>query len=1004
MSVNKKWLLGLLSAGMLYGVTSAQVLSPSMVGQYEGLKRAWEASGVGSPVGVLSSLPSVDKDFWRIEAQDAEAQFLAAIASSDLGRADAELKLLRFVERHPHSSYIPHAYAALGKVYYAQGLYRSAIHWLRQVDTSLLTEDMGAGVEFFLAYALLKEGEEREALRLLEPLAYYEGWRADAQFYAGYILLKEGDLAKGRNYLTQVTEHPKYGSYALAYLAEGALSEMRYSASLGYAERGLKLTNLDREVERSLYRSAGLASSQMGDRHNAVHMLQQYMQVAATPGRVEQLVLGKDLLELGREAEALEYLMRVGDRGSDFMGQLALYYAGLAQLSLKQSDRAISSFDRARGITAHAPIAEAATYNAAVASYAKAPGKVGDGSRRLASFLGAYPSSEYRELVVAYLSDAFGNEPNSTVALAELNKINPLPRELQRVRDRVKLKQANKSLASGDTQLARQQYDDIIERGGDKASVAEAYLWRGEAAYRAKEYNEAIRSTESYLKHRPDDLPLNPNAYYTLGYAHFNMGNYAEAERSFKDYERTIVAPTPEQRTAINNRLGDIAMQRRDYEGALSFFSKAEQAGGSEADHALFNKAMVKGLQRHYHDKATLMGNLPIRFPNSALADEAIYEQGRALQMAKDTNGAQRVYSDFLAKKRNSPFSSKVALQLALLYYAENRLDEAVEAYERVVRHYPNTTEATSALQDLKSISVQLNRVDSYAALVKEVGATDVLSKVEMDSLAYIAAEGVVAQGSSAEAIRAFDNYLESYPNGAFVNNARYGKALIKYEAKDYRGVVAELAPMAKHTRGQLAQDTYRLLALSYERLNEPGRAAEAYYSLALMSRNDKERSQWVISSVGAAERSESGDFIQSIVNQVAISKLSINEEAQAAVYLAHAKGEARQNHKSAALASAQKVLSLRDYGGHVIADIIVALDLQDKGEYKKVQQKMQRVTERGTTDAYWLARAFILLSDSYVAIGDKETARIYLESVKGSYTTQSDGILRMIDERLGKL
>lgn len=47
--------------------------------------------------------------------------------------------------------------------------------------------------------------------------------------------------------------------------------------------------------------------------------------------------------------------------------------------------------------------------------------------------------------------------------------------------------------------------------------MAEAYLWRGEAAYRAKEYQEAIDSTEGYLKHRPESLPLNPNAYYSWG-------------------------------------------------------------------------------------------------------------------------------------------------------------------------------------------------------------------------------------------------------------------------------------------------------------------------------------------------------------------------------------------------------------------------------------------------------------------------------------------------------
>lgn len=1001
MKVNKRWVWGVILAGLLSsGVASAQRVDPTQ----RGVERAIEANSLRCPVGVLSSLPKVQKDFWNIDAQDSEAQYLSAISSAQLGRSDAEVKLLHFIESYPHSSYIHHAYAALGQVYYVGGNYRSAIYWLRQVETALLTEQMGAGVEFYLAYAYLQEGQLIEALRLFEPLTYYEGWQDDALFYAGYILLKEGDLYKGQSYLRKVVDHEIYGAYALAYLSEGALAEMRYSEALSLAQRGLQLRALDSVVKSSLYRSAGLASSQLGDRDGSVRFLSQYIQMSEAPGRVEQLVLGKDLFELGRYNEATQYLMYVADGGSDFMGQLSLYYTGLAKLSLRQTDLAISSFDRARSIVAHPAISEAASYNAAVASYAKDPGKVGDGSQRLARFLDQYPASEYRSLVIGYLSDAFLNEPNSQVALAELNKVSPLPQELENVRDRVKLKQANKALSSGDAQSARRQYDEIIAKGGDRESVAEAYLWRGEAAYRAKEYQEAIDSTEGYLKHRPESLPLNPNAYYTLGYAHFNLGNYGEAERYFKQYEQVIEAPTPEQKTAINNRLGDIAMQRRAYDTAIQYYARAEQAGGNEADYALFNRAMVKGLQRDYRDKATLMGNLPTRFPHSTLVDEAIYEQGRALQLAKETKRAQRVYSDFLAQKRHSPFSSKVALQLALSYYAENQLDEAVEAYERVVRHYPNSPEAVSALQDLKSISVQLNRVDSYAKLIDEVGVRGVVSPVEMDSLAYIAAESVLAKGKPVEAVGAFDSYLANYPNGAFVNNARYGKALIKYEAKDYRGVVSDLSPEVKHFTGKLARDGYRLLASSYEQLNEPGRGAEAYYALAQITSGEEERSSWLVKSVECAERSESLDFVRSVLQQIGSGKLSVNDQAEAETYLAHAKMEARNNHKANALSSARKVLSLRDYGGHVIAEIIVALDLQDKGDYKTVQQKMLKVTNTGTTDAYWLARAFILLSDSYMGLGDKETARLYLESVKGSYENRDDGILKMIDDRLAKL
>lgn len=55
-------------------------------------------------------------------------------------------------------------------------------------------------------------------------------------------------------------------------------------------------------------------------------LLSQYIQTSEVPWRVEQLVFGKDLFELGRYTEATQHLMYVADGGSDFMGQLSLYY------------------------------------------------------------------------------------------------------------------------------------------------------------------------------------------------------------------------------------------------------------------------------------------------------------------------------------------------------------------------------------------------------------------------------------------------------------------------------------------------------------------------------------------------------------------------------------------------------------------------------------------------------------------------------------------------------
>jgi TolA-binding protein len=68
---------------------------------------------------------------------------------------------------------------------------------------------------------------------------------------------------------------------------------------------------------------------------------------------------------------------------------------------------------------------------------------------------------------------------------------------------------------------------------------------------------------------------------------------------------------------------------------------------------------------------------------------------------------------------------------------------------------------------------------------------------------------------------------------------------------------------------------------------------------------------------------------------------------------------------------------------------------------YDKAEKQVLAFMKEGTPYQYWMARAVIVLSDTYAAKGDKFSARQYLESLQANYKGGEADITSMINERL---
>lgn len=81
-------------------------------------------------------------------------------------------------------------------------------------------------------------------------------------------------------------------------------------------------------------------------------------------------------------------------------------------------------------------------------------------------------------------------------------------------------------------------------------------------------------------------------------------------------------------------------------------------------------------------------------------------------------------------------------------------------------------------------------------------------------------------------------------------------------------------------------------------------------------------------------------------------------------------------------------------------APVVAAQKLYNAGQYQEAEQLLNKAIDEGIAKPYWLAKAFVLMSDIYRAEGRVVEAKQTLESLKANYK-EDDDVRTLIEERL---
>lgn len=514
---------------------------------------------------------------------------------------------------------------------------------------------------------------------------------------------------------------------------------------------------------------------------------------------------------------------------------------------------------------------------------------------------------------------------------------------------------------------------------------------------------EAARNFNDYLSLTPQkNTEMYALAYYNLAYIAFHKKDYATAQDRFLKFIQLRKAGDATVLADAYNRVGDCYMQVRRFDEAKQYYTRAENLGTPAGDYSYYQLALVSGLQKDYDGKITLLNRLADKYPNSPYAVSALYEKGRSYVQGRNNSQAIVTFRELLNKYPESPVSRKAAAEIGLLYYQNDDYNRAIEAYKYVITQYPGSEEARLAMRDLKSIYVEANRVDEFAALAAQMPGAIRFEPNEQDSLTYIAAEKVYMKGEIIPARESFTRYLQSYPNGAFSLNAHYYLSLIGKEQKDETGVLEHTGKLLEYPDSPYSEEALLMHGEILFNRKEYKQALADYKQLQTRA-TTAERRQLGVTGVlrcGVLLKDDI-EVIQAATALLAEAKLTPELQNEALYY----RVKAYLNQKAVKKAADDLKLLAKDtrtlYGAE--AKYLSAQLMYNAGEYAAAEKEILNFIDQSTPHAYWLARSFILLSDVYVAMDKKLDARQYLLSLQQNYHADDD-IERMIQERLEKL
>ncbi len=946
----------------------------------------------------LSVLEKIDTKELDNEAKQ-EFELLKALTIYENNALEGRAMMFQYLADYPESAKRELLHSYIAQSYYHTGNYEQACKWFGQCDTKRLTPKQREAATLYYAMSLLNSGNEGAAENLLMNLSLTsKEYNKDATFYLAVINYNRGELDAAHEGFKSLENDKKYNLEIPYYLAGIDLKEGDAASAKSRAEQFIQEHEATIEGYR-MYQITGAAYFMQGYYEKAAKELEVYAENYHSPQRVALYQLGTSLYAIGEHDKAMEKLSLCID-GEDAIAQSALLHIGLIHLEKGNNNNARLALEQASIMTYDEQVREEALYNYALCIHQTRYSPFAESVKTFEQFLNDYPDSKHADKVSEYLIEVYNNTRNYNVALQSINKINTPSDKILEAKQNILYRLGVQEFVNGNMDGAIDYMDSSLKLARYNAETqCNALFWKGEAQFRN---GDMVGARSSYGQSLNTGVAGNSLAIYGLGYTFFKEGRYNEARNEFERFIKVADKEDKETVSDAYNRIADCYFYQREFEAAEGYYAKAANTYNKNADYSLYRYAQIQSLCNNPEESLSTLKRLVSKFPDSPHAEQALYEMGRNYIKQEKHREAINTYNKLIASFPNSETSRRALAERAMIYNSIGDRENAIAAYKDIISKYPHSAEAQVAMQDLKSIYVEMGRVDQFAEYASSTKGVFTVESSEIDTLTYIAAEKAYGRGELDEAKRAFEEYLQNYPTGAFRLSSYYYKGVICYNQGDKDEAVANFEKVLEYPNNQYREEAMVVTAEIYYDNREYDKAGELYKQIAAQSSNEARCNTALTRVLHIAIEEENNNDIVQYAAKVE-SQANISPEVKREATFNKAKANLALGNRDQAFDDLDNLAEDTRTKEGAEAKFLVAQILFDEGSYDFCEDELNEFIEMSTPHTYWMARSFILLADLYSTQGKTMEAKQYLLSLQNNYDGDDD-IAEMIAERLKNL